>query len=96
MNYRFSDIRFQQFVQDARRVKRQYGQTVARNLYRRINVIMNAAESSDLFEAAGRFHELSGTRKGDFVFDLSGSMRLIVRFENERQTAVIIQIEDYH
>ena len=96
MKYKFSDIRFQRFVQDARKVEREYGRTVARNLYRRINFIANVTELRDLFEGAGRLHPLTEPRKGDYAFDLSGAMRLIVRFEDNNETVLIISIEDYH
>lgn len=96
MDFRFEDTHFERLTESERDTERAYDKTIARKLLRRINLIRFATTSQDLFEGAGRFHELKGDRKGVFAFDLSGKERLIIRFENGRNTVVIVGVEDYH
>ena len=94
MKIRFADSRLRDLAEDFRLASREWGPDVARRLVRRITFIIGAASQADLFNGPGRFHPLTGDRKGEYAFDLSGAMRLIVRIEDD--VVVLLNVEDYH
>jgi plasmid maintenance system killer protein len=94
MKFRFADPRLQRQAENFRLASQEWGSDVARRLVRRLTFIVACASAADLYEGPGRFHSLTGDMKGEYAFDLSGNMRLVVEFDGD--VLVVLRVEDYH
>lgn len=76
--------------------RRKFGVEGERKLRRRVNEIRSARDVRDIFEGPGRWHQLKGDRQGEVAADVTGSVRIIVRFD-EATTALVVSVgNEYH
>ena len=101
----FSSDRLQKVLSRERLIKQKYGEDCARKIMTRLGQLQNSDNWADLILQPGRWHELSGSRKGQWAADLKQPLRLITRpissqGEIRNWTLVIevevIEIIDYH
>ena len=72
------------------------GADVATALFRRLKQLESASSVDDLVKNhIGRCHALTGDRLGQYAMDLGQPHRLIFTLEI-KNTAVIIEVKDYH
>ena len=72
-----------------------YGSIRAKYIRRRLDSIRMAGSLEQLKGFPGRFHELTGDRKGQWACDLDQPYRMILQPAGENTTA-IIEITNYH
>ena len=72
-----------------------YGPLRAKLICRRLDSIRMADNLAQLKGFPGRFHELTGNRKGQWACDLDQPYRLILEQEGE-YVVTLIEITDYH
>ena len=76
-------------------LERRYGSIRAKYIRRRLDSIRMADSLEQLKGFPGRFHELTGDRKGQWACDLDQPYRMILEPTGEN-TATIIEITNYH
>ena len=77
MDISFSDKKLQKVVNDDRKLVRKYGPKRANLIKRRLDALRAAETLEDVRHVPGRFHELTGDRKGQWACDLDHPYRLI-------------------
>ncbi len=100
-----------QCAQDEKLAKKMLGAMIAKMLYLRLSSITAAENFDDLRAMPGKFHELTGDRKGQWAASLDANYRLVLepmheviysddgsgRIDWAKSTiAVILEIVDYH
>ena len=90
----YKDRKLGGLVKDVRNLSRVLGQKRATILLRRIDDMSAATGKQDLLALPGRYHELTGNRRGEWACDLDQPYRLI--FKVERQVITITEIVNYH
>jgi len=94
---RFGDRQLQRRYESHRLAERAWGAIVARRYVMRIDAIRAASNTGDLYANPSlRFHGLTGDRHGQFAVSITGQKRLILTFEDDNATAVIVEVVDYH
>lgn len=73
----FSDKKLQKLANDDRKRTKELGQLRGDKFKQRLDQLDGAMTLEDLRNAAGRFHELTGNRKGQWACDLDQPYRLI-------------------
>jgi len=70
----------------------------AQRFHRRLSDLFHASSLDDLQHLPGHFHELVGTRKGQWSCDLDQPYRLIFEPIDSagRPIIVVVEIVDYH
>lgn len=110
MTISFSDRTLKKVVNDDRKLIKVYGHKRAKLIRKRLDSLRAADTLEDLRHAPGRFHELTGDRKGQWSCDLDHPFRLIfVPHEDpiptdedgkyiwtEIRSVDITEITDYH
>ena len=110
MNITFDSKKLQKQANDDRLRLKELGQKRADLLKKRLNDLRNADTLEDVRYLPGRYHELTGNRKGQWACDLDHPYRLIFEpHENpiptnasgqylwiEIKGVEIIEIKDYH
>lgn len=110
MNITFDSKKLQKQANDDRLRVKELGQKRADLLKKRLNDLRNADTLEDVRHLPGRYHELTGNRKGQWACDLDHPYRLIFEpHENpiptnasgqylwiEIKGVEIIEIKDYH
>lgn len=77
MNITFSDKTLKKVINDDRKLYRQYGPKRAGLIKRRLDSLHAAETLEDIRNVPGKFHELTGNRKGTWACDLDHPYRLI-------------------
>lgn len=77
MDISFSDRTLKKVVNDDRKLIKKYGQKRANLIRRRLDSLHAAETLEDVRHVPGRFHELTGDRKGQWACDLDQPYRLI-------------------
>ena len=83
---------------DASFATRRYGKQMAEKIHMRIDEI-RASDSVELMIQfkIGKYHSLTGERKGQYAVDLVQPFRLVFeQVESEIRIANILEIVDYH
>lgn len=110
MNITFSDRKLKKIANDDRKLLKEYGKIMAKKIALRLQDIQNSETLEDTRNLPGRFHELTGDRKGQWACDLEHPYRLIFAPQedpipvNEDGQYIwsdikgidVIEIEDYH
>lgn len=110
MEVSFADRKLEKLSADYNKCRQRLGDKRAKLFITRLNVLRDAATLEDIRHLPGRFHELSGDRKGQWACDLDHPYRLIFTPQedpipiNEHGQYVwieitgveIIEIADYH
>ena len=100
----------QRCAEDERFATRHLGVVCAKKYHQRLAQLEITANFEELRNAIGRFHELTGDRKGQWSFDLEHPYRLIVTPKTqpipvdkdgkyiwqEISDALIVEIVNYH
>lgn len=74
-----------------------WGPDVGKRYVERVDVLIRARDLAHLRTLrALNLRALLGVRSGQFAINLTGRMRLIIGIEDERRTAVIEEVVDYH
>ena len=69
---------------------------MGRRYVQRVDVLLEAESRADIqVVRAYDLHPLTGDRRGQHAIRLSGQMRLILTFENER-SVIVEEVVDYH
>lgn len=76
-------------------LERKYGSIRAKIIRRRLDTVRMASSLEQLRAFPGRFHELTGGRKGQWACDVDQPYRMILEQKGE-QTIAIIEITNYH
>ena len=73
----FSDKTLKKVANNDRKLVRKYGQRRADLIKRRLDALRAAETLEDVRYVPGRFHELTGDRKGQWACDLDHPYRLV-------------------
>ncbi len=79
MNITFSTKRLEKLANDAKKCQKELGKTGAERYLLRLSDLHIAVSLEDVRYLPGRYHELSGNRKGQWACDLEHPYRLIFR-----------------
>jgi plasmid maintenance system killer protein len=72
------------------------GPDVGRRYVQRVAALIAAERMQDLFAVrAFDLHPLAGNRDGQYAMRLTGQMRLILTFEDDRHV-IVEEVVDYH
>jgi len=82
-------------LEDFDRLVKVYGALRAKLIRRRLDTVRMAESMEQLRGFPGRFHELTGNRKGQWACDLDQPYRLILKAEG-KQVVVVMEITNYH
>lgn len=77
MEISFSDRALKKVVNDDQKLIRKYGPKRAHLIKKRLDALHAADTLEDVRNVNGRFHELTGNRKGQWACDLDHPCRLI-------------------
>lgn len=76
---------------------RLWGDQVARKYVQRVDVLHAASSADDLFKIPPlRFHPLRGDKEGKYALTVHDRMRLIVSFEDQAMTRVVVEEVSKH
>jgi proteic killer suppression protein len=106
----FENDRLMKRCNDAKALTREFGPEAAKKLRRRLDDMRAARSLEDCRRLPGRFHELTGDRKGQVACEAGGGLRLVFRAAHNpaprkadggldwsKVTAIVIQeIVNYH
>jgi toxin HigB-1 len=96
MEVEFRSRRLQRRYEQGVEAIRAYGPEVGRRYVQRIDALLDTESTRDLFAVrAFDLHPLTGDRSGQFAMRLTGRMRLVLTFPDER-TAIVEEVVDYH
>lgn len=97
MLVKFRTRQLERRFERSKEAERAWGAVVGRKYVQRILLLQSAETLGDLMSARSlRCHPLKGKRAGTYGVNLTGSMRLIVRFENTDESVVVTEVTDYH
>ena len=77
VNITFADKKLQKLANDNRKMQKELGQVRAKILRKRLTQMQDATTLEDVRELPGKYHELTGDRKGQWACDLDQPYRLI-------------------
>ncbi|KYP13364.1 type II toxin-antitoxin system RelE/ParE family toxin [Flavihumibacter sp. CACIAM 22H1] len=77
MEITFADRKLETLAADYKKSRQKMGQKRAKLLVARLNALRDASTMEDLRNLPGRFHELTGDRKGQWSCDLDHPYRLV-------------------
>lgn len=90
----FEDPRLEKLLANKAKAYRKYGYKAIDTLYARLSDIESVASVSELAMLPGDFHQLKYNMSGLWACSLTGTLRLIMRIEDDM--TAIIEITDYH
>jgi len=79
MEIKFSDKKLEKIVNDDKKLLKEFGQIRAAIIRRRLTQLEDATSLEDVRSLPGKWHELTGDRKGQWACDLDQPYRLIFR-----------------
>ncbi|MCC5926996.1 MAG: type II toxin-antitoxin system RelE/ParE family toxin [Bacteroidetes bacterium] len=77
MTITFSDKKLEKLANNDRKMQRELGPVRAKILRRRLSQLQDAVTLEDVRNLPGRYHELTGDRKGQWACDLDHPYRLV-------------------
>ena len=77
MKITFTDNKLEQFSADFKKCRQKMGDIRAKLFVKRLNALRDAETLEDVRHLPGRFHELTGDRKGQWGCDLDHPYRLV-------------------
>ena len=77
MKITFADKKLEKLAADYNKCRKKLGDLRAKLLITRINALLDATTLEDVRYLPGRFHELTGDRKGQWSCDLDQPYRLV-------------------
>ena len=78
MKIAFTDKKLEKLSADYNKCRQKMGDKRAKLFVTRLNALRDAATLEDVRYLPGRFHELTGTRKGQWACDLDHPYRLVL------------------
>jgi len=110
MEIRFNSKKLDKILSDSKKIKKRYGEKMARKIMQRLDDMRAASNLEELMRLPGRHHPLTGNREGQFACDLINPYRLIYEPVNDplplnkdggliyREITIIdiVEIKDYH
>ena len=110
MKISFGDRRLEKLANDFRKCQKEFGQFRAKLYNRRLQEMQTAETLEDVRNLPGHYHELTGTRKGQWGCDLDQPYRLVFEPHEkpiptdksgkyiwlEIKGVEILEITDYH
>ena len=110
MDITFSDKKLEKLANDDRRMLKELGKIRAEKLRLRLYQLRNAQNLEEVKILPGRYHELTGNRKGQWACDLDQPYRLIFKPQEkpiptdpdgkynwfEIKGVEVIEIDNYH
>ncbi len=79
MDIEFSDARTAELFNTEKKLRGQYGAELAKAIMKRLDDLRAARCLEDMRNLPGRWHELTGDRRGCLACNLSANWRLVVR-----------------
>ena len=96
MDVEFRSRRLQRRYERSAEAIRAWGPDVGRRYVQRVNALFAAERVEDLYAVrAFDLHPLTGDRAGQIAMRLTGQVRLILTFPDER-TVIVEEVVDYH
>jgi proteic killer suppression protein len=77
MNITFADKKLQSIVNDDKKIVKEYGKVRAAKIRDRLAQLKFANSLEDVRHLPGKYHELTGDRKGQWACDLDQPYRLV-------------------
>jgi proteic killer suppression protein len=77
VNISFADKKLEALANDDKKLTRQYGKDQAQKIISRLAQLRAAVTLEDVRNLPGRYHELTGDRKGQWACDLIQPYRLV-------------------
>ena len=77
MEITFDNKKLEKLANNYQKCQKQFGQRRAKLFTMRLNDLLNAQTLEDVRHLPGRYHELTGNRKGQWACDLDQPYRLI-------------------
>ncbi len=77
MRITFRDDRQKRLFESKSRLNAEFGDQLAKKIMQRLSEAAAASSLADLRQAPGKWHELTGERKGQLACSLTGNWRLI-------------------
>jgi len=77
MKVTISDRKLRKIAFDYNKLKKEYGETCAKKIRKRLDDMRDATTLEDVRDLPGRYHELVGDRKGEWACDLDHPYRMI-------------------
>ncbi len=97
MEVRFRSKQLQAAYTNQKEQVRLWGDQVARKYVQRVDVLHAANSADDLFKIPPlRFHPLRGDKEGKYALTVHDRMRLIVSFEDQAMTRVVVEEVSKH
>ena len=97
MHVIFRTAALQQAYTAQKKAVKLWGQSVARKYIQRVDVLYAAMSADDLLKTPPlRFHPLKGEKEGYFSLTVHDRFRLIVSFEDEAMTRVVVEEVSNH
>ena len=97
MKVRFRTKKLEASFEDDNLARREWGNEVGQAYVDRIPVLMAVPDIEHLRGWPRlHFHELKGSRVGQYVIRLSGRVRLVFSHDAEQDEILILGVEDYH
>lgn len=84
MEVRFKTNKLQKQYENSKDAIKAYGVDVAKRYIQRVNILKSAKSFDDLYTIPQlKFHQLTGSRNGEFAISLTGFYRLIITKEGD-------------
>lgn len=97
MHVEFANKTLREFYEDWKKVRRKWGNVVARKYVERINIIKSVRDFEELQLLPGLgVHKLIGDRKGSWSMKLTGQHRLIFSIQQEQFEIVLVEEVSKH
>ena len=98
MHIKYRTKAIQKICTDFTAAKKKYGEKNALKIFQRIQEISSVDTVEQMIRfGLGRCHHLLGDRKSQYAVDLVNPFRLVFSIEqDDGQTALIIEVIDYH
>lgn len=96
MELRYANGDLERVCTEARLMQKRLGADVAKKLQLRIKELERVQAVDDLLRGTGKWEQLKADRAGQWSARLDKKLRLIVEPDDNDQSAVIIEITNYH
>lgn len=97
MEVKFRTAELREAYTTQKKAMKLWGQVVARKYVQRIDALYAARSADDLFKIPQlRFHPLEGDKEGKYSLTVHDRIRLIVSFEDEAMTKMVVEEVSKH
>lgn len=96
MKISYADAEVELLCTSQRAMQRKFGAQAAKKIRRRVNELRSAENWQDVMTGPGRWHPLKHDRAGTYAAEVTGTIRLIVRFDSATDVEVLALGNEYH